>query len=481
MTVHLDPVYLDHAATTPLRPDALEAMLPFLNERFGNPSGSHAVAREARKALDEARDVVAACLGAEPGEVVFTGGGTEADNLAITGAHAVRGGPVVCTAVEHHAVLHACRASDGILAPVREDGVVDLGALDAGLNSDVSVVSVMLANNEVGTVQPLDAVATIVRDRAPNAVLHTDAVQAFPWLDVAAQARPADLVAVSAHKFGGPKGVGALVVRDGVKLAPILHGGGQERDRRSGTHNVAGIVAMAAAMQTTVATRADTVARVTLLRDRLADGLLASVPDSIETGDRARKIAGNCHLSFVGVESEALLVLLDGAGRVRVGRVRLHQWRDRAVSRPAGDEGAQAAGARVVALVARRDDHRRGRRSRARGRARRSGAVARRAELDACAGRHVRRCRLVGGCGPPPRAGPPRRGYHDEAVGWRRPTPAAVRLPMSTTPGALHNSSASITGCSPSPTTSTRTSSTRTWRHTRRAELRTRASNAIAA
>ena len=297
-----------------MRPEAVEAMLPYLTERFGNPSGSHAVAREARKALDEARDVAAECLGAEPGEVVFTGGGTEADNLAVVGAHAVRPGRVVCTAVEHHAVLHACAALDGDVVPVRPDGVVALDGLADRLGPDVSVVSVMLANNEVGTVQPLDAVAAMVRDRAPKAVLHTDAVQAFPWLDVAALARPADLVAVSAHKFGGPKGVGALVVRDGVRVAPILRGGGQERDRRSGTHNVAGIVGMAAAMRATVAARFDTVARVTALRDRLADGLLAAIPDAAETGDRSSKVAGNCHLSFVGVESEALLVLLDGAG-----------------------------------------------------------------------------------------------------------------------------------------------------------------------
>ena len=314
MTVHLDPVYLDHAATTPMCPEAVEAMLPFLTERFGNPSGSHAVAREARKALDEARDVVAECLGAEPGEVVFTGGGTEADNLAIVGTHAARGGRAVCTAVEHHAVLHACAAVGGDVAAVGADGVVDVSLLPNQLGPDVSVVSVMLANNEVGTVQPLDAVAAVVRDQSPEAVLHTDAVQAFPWLDVASLARCADLVAVSAHKFGGPKGVGALVVRDGTRLAPILHGGGQERDRRSGTHNVAGIVGMAAAMRATVASRLDTVARVTVLRDRLADGLLAAIPDAAETGDRSSKVAGNCHLSFAGVESEALLVLLDGAG-----------------------------------------------------------------------------------------------------------------------------------------------------------------------
>ncbi|MBV8982619.1 MAG: cysteine desulfurase [Acidimicrobiia bacterium] len=308
-------VYLDHAATTPMRPEAVEAMLPYFSERFGNASGSHAVAREARKALDEARDIVADCLGASPGEIVFTGGGTEADNLAIAGRHAARPGAAVCTAVEHHAVLHACEAlPDARIVPVRSDGVVDMDALAGVLDPSVSVVSVMLANNEVGTIQPLAEIAEVVRAAAPDAVLHTDAVQAFSWLDVVHAASPADLVAVSAHKFGGPKGVGALVVRNGITVEPIIRGGGQERDRRSGTYNVAGIVGMAAAMQATVAQRATTVERVAGLRDRLADGLLAAVPRSSETGRRVDKIAGNCHLCFEGVESEALLMLLDGAG-----------------------------------------------------------------------------------------------------------------------------------------------------------------------
>ncbi len=315
MATSPEHAYLDWAATTPMRPEAVEAMLPFLSERFGNPSGSHAVSREARKALDEARATVAECLGARPAEVVFTGGGTEADNLAILGAAAVRPGPTVCSAVEHHAVLHACDAlGDNRLAPVDGNGVVDLDRLAELLDPSVSVVSVMLANNEVGTIEPLDDIAAVVRERAPQAVVHTDAVQAFSWLDVSALTAPADLVAVSAHKFGGPKGVGALVVRQGVTVRPIIHGGGQERDRRSGTHNVAGIVAMAAAMRATVDQREATVARVRRLRDRLADGLLAAVPGCTETGDRATRIAGNCHLSFDNVESEALLVLLDAGG-----------------------------------------------------------------------------------------------------------------------------------------------------------------------
>jgi len=306
--------YLDNAATTPLHPEALAAMLPFLGDRFGNPSGVHAMARDARAALEEARDVVAECLGARPGEVVFTGGGTEADNLAITGVHARRGGTVVCPASEHHAVLHTAATIGGRVVPVGADGIVDLDALAGALDGDVSVVSVMLANNEVGTIQPLADVAEVVHAGAPGAVLHTDAVQAFPWLDIATLAAPAQLVAVSAHKFGGPKGVGALVVRDGVDLDPVIHGGGQERDRRSGTHNVAGIVGMAAAMRVTVEARARTVERLGRLRDRLADGLMAAVPGTGETGDRRTKVAGNCHLRFEGIESEALLILLDEAG-----------------------------------------------------------------------------------------------------------------------------------------------------------------------
>jgi len=313
--------YLDHAATTPLRPEAVEAMLPWLTERFGNPSGSHAISRQARAAVDDARDLVADALGVAPGGVIFTGGGTEADNLAIAGVLARRPGAVVCSAVEHHAVLHAARAasSSGLATEMREvpvlpDGTVDLDRLADALDAGVSVVSVMLANNEVGTIQPLAPIARLVRRHAPGAVLHTDAVQAFPWLDVARLAAPADLISVSAHKFGGPQGVGVLAVRRDVGLAPVIHGGGQERDRRSGTHNVAGIVGLAAAMGATVASRAATVVEAGRLRDRLADQLLAVVPGAAETGDRAAKVAGNCHLCFDGIESESLLVLLDDSG-----------------------------------------------------------------------------------------------------------------------------------------------------------------------
>jgi cysteine desulfurase len=318
--------YLDHAATTPMRAGAIEAMLPHLAGRFGNPSGAHAEARRARRALEDARDRTAALLGADPAEVVFTSGGTEADNLAVAGgweAAAALGPPpraLVCTAMEHHAVLHACRAlalrTGAELREVRpgKDGIVDPGALAEACTPEVGLVSVMSVNNEIGTVQPMGALAAVVRDGSPRAVLHTDAVQAVPWLEVGALTAAADLVAVSAHKFGGPQGVGALVVRGSTGLSPLHRGGGQERERRSGTHNVAGVVAMAVALSATDAERPVTAARVAALRDRLGDGLLRSVPGAAETGDRSARTAGHLHMRFAGVESEALVVLLDEAG-----------------------------------------------------------------------------------------------------------------------------------------------------------------------
>jgi len=307
--------YLDHAATTPLRPEVLEAMLPWLGGRTGNPSGAHRLAREARRAVDDARDELAAALGCRPGEVVLTSGGTEADNLAVLG---VGGGAAVCPAAEHHAVLHPVESVGGTVVAVDRTGRVDLDSLAAALHPGVAVVSVMLANNEVGTVNDLAAVAAVVRERAPRAALHTDAVQAARWLDVAALAAPCDLISVTGHKVGGPVGTGALVVRDGVALAPRQLGGGQERGRRSGTVDVAGAVGLATALRLAADERAATVARVGSLRDRLADGLLAAVPGLVETaavdGRRDHLVAGTCHVCVPGVAAEALLFLLDEAG-----------------------------------------------------------------------------------------------------------------------------------------------------------------------
>ena len=329
--------YLDHAATTPMRPEAIDAMLPFLDVRFANPSGGHRMARDARRAIDDARDEIAALLGAHPREVVFTSGGTESDNLAVfgaarTGAPALTAahGPVVCSAVEHHAVLDPVESLGGLTVAVDATGRIDLDDLArvlegaaaraaAGEAAGVRLVSVMAANNEVGTIQPLAEVAELVRRLAPDAVLHTDAVQAFCWTDVAGLTAGADLVSLSAHKFGGPKGVGVLVVRDGVTVTPRQLGGGQERGLRSGTQDVAGIVAAAVAARLTAAGRPVEVERAAKQRDRLLDGLLASVPGLIETGavpgevvtDRRGRVAGTAHVCIEDVESEALLFMLE--------------------------------------------------------------------------------------------------------------------------------------------------------------------------
>lgn len=309
--------YLDHAATTPLRPEARAAMLPWLGESFGNPSGAHAIARAARQAIDEARDAVAELLGCAPNELVFTGGGTEADNLAIRGTVEVRPGAVLCSAIEHHAVRDPVERVGGKVIPVDKCGVLDLTGLDEALDAhpDTTLVSVMGANNEVGTIQPVAEAARRTKRRVPSATVHCDAVQATAWLDTATLTADADLVSVSAHKFGGPQGVGALVVRRGTPLRAQLLGGGQERELRSGTHNVAGIVGMAAALAAKAERRADEAARASGLRDQLADGLLAVIPDVVETaGGREHILPGTLHLTIPGVESEALLFLLDEAG-----------------------------------------------------------------------------------------------------------------------------------------------------------------------
>jgi cysteine desulfurase len=319
--------YLDHAASTPLRPEAVEAMLPYLRDSYGNPSGSHAMARSARKAIDDAREVVAEALGAKPGEVVFTSGGTESDNLAVLGDSdqriaAGRPAALVASAIEHHAVLDPVESRHGRLVGVDARGVIDLDELAGVLDPQVALVSVMAVNNEVGTIQPIDEVAALVRRLAPDAVVHTDAVQALQWLDLGQLASTVDLISISGHKFGGPKGVGALVVRDGTALAARTLGGGQERERRSGTQNVAGIVGLGEALRLTLATRDATVERATKLRDRLLDGLLASVRDLAEsaaavdatgTPDRSHRVPGIAHVCIDGVDSESMLFLLEKA------------------------------------------------------------------------------------------------------------------------------------------------------------------------
>jgi cysteine desulfurase len=315
-------IYLDHAATTAVRPEVREAMAPYLGDAYGNPSGLHAVSRRAKNALEEARERAAELLGAaRPFEIVFTGGGTEADNLAVAGA-ALAGdtvGGVVTVATEHEAVLEAAHFVErlgGDLAIVGVDGFgrVDPAVVAAAVDDRTVVVSVMSANNETGVIQPVADVAVAVRERRREVLVHTDAVQAFLTREVTVEGTACDLVSLAAHKFGGPKGVGLLYVRNGVELEPVLHGGGQELGRRSGTQNVAGIVGMVAAMEATVEQRTDAARSIAGLRDRFEAALRArSIEIEINAPVGAR-LPQHSHLRIVGVPSETLLIRLDQAG-----------------------------------------------------------------------------------------------------------------------------------------------------------------------
>lgn len=295
-------------------------MVEVLEHLPANPSGSHRAARQARRRLDDARDVVADVVGARPGEVVFTSGGTESDNLAVRGVVAAVGGVAACSAVEHHAVLDTVLSTGGFVLGVDGDGRLDLDGLADRSLDDVaqpSLVSVMLTNNETGVANDLDRVAEGVARRWPGAVLHTDAVAAAAWSDLSESARAADLVTISAHKLGGPKGTGALVVREGTSLHPVTTGGGQERERRSGTPDVAGAVGFSVALAAAAAERDSTVLRLRGLRRRLVDGLVARIPDLVVTAGAvadADRSPATVHLCFPGVDRQSLLFLLDEAG-----------------------------------------------------------------------------------------------------------------------------------------------------------------------
>jgi cysteine desulfurase len=314
-------IYLDHAATTPVRREVLEAMLPFYGERFGNPSSAHAFGREARAGLEEARERVAAALGARRAEIVFTSGGTEADNLAVLGrarwALGESGSAVVaCSAVEHKAVLAsvAQAAREGAIAimiGVNGDGRVELDAVDEVLKQKPAVLSVMWVNNEVGTIQPVDEIAS--RCAEANVVFHSDAVQAVARVSV--RVRPGiGLLAVSGHKLGAPKGIGALYVRDGVQLVSSQHGGSQEHGVRPGTENIAAAIGFAKALELAVAERESEAARLRALRDQLQRALLDALPDIIVNGAAAERAPHILNLSVPDAEQDALMVSLDLEG-----------------------------------------------------------------------------------------------------------------------------------------------------------------------
>jgi cysteine desulfurase len=317
--------YLDYAATAPLRPEVAAAMAAALAEPLGNPTGSHPAAQRARRLLEEARDDVADFLGRSPADIVFTSGGTESANLAVLGpleAARLAGREetvVLSSAVEHPAVREACRAAaafgaDARELPVDHAGVLDLDALVRALSSRITLVAVMTANNETGVLQPVREVAEAVHQRAPHAVVFTDAVQAAPFVDLRDACAGADLVSVSAHKVGGPVGTGALAVGSAVHLAARQHGGGQERERRSGTQDVVGAVGLAAALAATAAER-DGATAVAERRDRLAAGLLDALPEAQRTVPAGVDVLpGHLHLCIAGVEREELLVSLGAHG-----------------------------------------------------------------------------------------------------------------------------------------------------------------------
>lgn len=302
--------YLDCAASTPVRPVVLDSMMPYLTNQFGNPSGAHRLARSSRRAIDDAREVCADLLGFDPHGIVFTSGGTESDNLAIHGACG-SSGIAACPATEHHAVLYPVESHRGRIIKVTPEGDVDLEHLEAVLDDEVSVLSVMLVNNESGRMIDLEPIAEVRDRQAPRALLHTDAVQAVNWMDIAKAAARADLMSLSGHKFGAPKGVGVLATRPHVELNAQLLGGGQEAERRSGTHNTAGIVALGCALQALDESRIDEIHRLGLLCNRLAEGLVAAIPGCHTTIPKSRRAAGLLQLLIEDVESEALLVLLE--------------------------------------------------------------------------------------------------------------------------------------------------------------------------
>jgi len=315
-----DPIYLDHSATTPVRPEVLEAMLPFFGPRFGNPSSTHRWGREARVALDEARERLARALGAHADEICFTSGGTEADNLAVIGAwRALRQSrpAIVSTPIEHKAVLaavHEIESEGGVVrvVDVSADGIVDASSFAAAVGDDTALCSVMWVNNEIGTVQDIAALTGAARAR--GALFHTDGVQALGKVAIDLRSLPVDYLSISGHKVGAPKGIGALFVRRGAPITPMMYGGTQDRGRRPGTENVAMSIGFARAVELAVEEREAETARVRQLRDALEAALLAKIPDAVVHGRGAPRAAHILNISVPGTDSESMLMALDLQG-----------------------------------------------------------------------------------------------------------------------------------------------------------------------
>lgn len=312
-------VYLDYNATTPVAAEVLEAMMPYFAGMYGNANSIHSDGQRARMAIEEARESVAALIGAKPAEIVFTSGGTEADNLAIFGVVGAANGRrhVITSTIEHHAVLHACQKleRDGVdvsFVPVGSDGIVDPEDVRRALRPGTKLISVMHSNNELGTIQPIEEISRIAREA--DVYFHADAVQAAGKLPLDVNRLGVDLLSLSAHKFYGPKGTGALFVKSGTALEPILFGGHHERDRRPGTENVAGIVGMGRAAEIARQRLSEDSPRVTVLRDRFEETLLARVPNCHVNGERARRVPNTSNITFRNAEGESLVIALDLRG-----------------------------------------------------------------------------------------------------------------------------------------------------------------------
>ena len=314
-------IYMDSNATTATDPRVLEAMLPYFTERFGNPSSPYGMAHDPRAAVERAREQVASGLGCKPSEVIFTSGGSESDNAAIKGVAFARlpgRGHIITSAIEHHAVLVTCEYLEREFGfavtylAVDADGVVSASDVERAVRDDTCLITLMQVNNEVGTIQPLKEVGDIARER--GILFHTDAVQAVGKVSVDVDALGVDLLSLSAHKFYGPKGVGALYVRAGTRMHALTHGGGQERGMRAGTENVPGIVGLGEAVELAVDETESECVRLTVLRDRLQDSLLREIPDVVLNGHREKRIPGTANLSFLYVEGESIVLSLDMEG-----------------------------------------------------------------------------------------------------------------------------------------------------------------------
>jgi cysteine desulfurase len=313
-------IYMDHSATTPVAPEVLEAMLPYFSEKFGNASSLHSFGLEAKEALEESREKVAGLLGAKPEEIIFTSGGTESDNLALKGIarkNQKSGKHIITTQVEHPAILECCRRleKEGFevtYLPVTNEGLVEIATLESAIRSDTILISVMHANNEVGTIQPLEEIGRLAAEK--DIYLHTDAVQSVGKIPTDVNKLGVDLLSLSAHKLYGPKGVGALYIRNGTRLESIIQGGGHEHGLRSGTENIAGIVGLARATELAGETRIMEAERLTRLRDRLAELVMSKVKEAWINGTMKMRLPGNLNFGFKYVEGESLLLFLDSIG-----------------------------------------------------------------------------------------------------------------------------------------------------------------------